>query len=632
MEGVPPDIEPDVIMSKKKKRKGAKSRNKQKTDIETPSGGGKEAIPIAIKSSDSPIVKEGEVLGSKASSINLSDDVAASSVVTPSISTSIKMEKRSFGDLVSLVHEFEKDITQFCSLGEKNSMLVFWNSLSASEKEGFVHGLRFTKRKYNNGNDSENSFEESIDNVKKLSSVSHRNDLLLRWKDLSNKKEMVFHKLCTSKVKKQVEANFGKNRIPFNSSSSLFPVSIEMKRSSELEASVGLKKVGDTIARVLPEGVPISEDNEPVIVNLEKKNNSMQHLAKVKKEKGNFEIDEMVSKQLEEVCNNIVYHFPSKFSHLDIVNNGEFKFNYVDEEIGGNDGKMVVDENVIMKENAKNLNGGLPISDVMLENAKPGIAQEKKDMQQPNSIGVDSIIGEKVSYAEKVSGKILNAANLISVIKKDPKLPDGVVEMSYGDILKGFSPFKTTLYGYFIDKHINFFFNFNKYAHNMWRKYGLEEVMVNDEGIYFFRFSSEHGMISVLEGGVWMIFESALVVRRWTTGNGTGLSHIAWEIGKPLDVDAHTAKMCQDHWGRPAFMRILIEMSASKDWLKEVQVYSSDLTTGERIISKCRVEYAWNPSKCSHYKVYGHKEPKCGILLAKQVREIDNNSKMGKNK
>lgn len=152
-------------------------------------------------------------------------------------------------------------------------------------------------------------------------------------------------------------------------------------------------------------------------------------------------------------------------------------------------------------------------------------------------------------------------------------------------------------------------------------------------------------------------FESALVVRRWTTcvssvkdqhdkvpvwvkifnvpleyWNGVGLSHIAWEIGKPLDVDSHTANMCQNHWGRPAFMRVLIEMSAAKDWLNEIQVYSSDLTTGERIISNCKVEYAWNPSKCSHYKVYGHKDFNCGILIAKQKKEEEERNKLEKGK
>lgn len=428
-----------------------------------------------------------------------------------------------------------------------------------------------------------------------------------------------------------------------------------MKKSSKFEASDGLQKVGETVTHLLPVGVLVSENNDPVVVDLQNLC-SMQSIVKEKKTKGKIEIDEFVSKQLEEVCNEIFFQFPSKFSHLDIVNNGEFKFSYVDLEKDGNDEKMVVDEKVSLKENSRNNNGGLLITDVMLEKANSGKAQVKNVLPQTNNFGVDSKMGEQVSYADKVSGKKLNAANLISVIKKDPSLPEGVVEMPYGDMLKGCSPFKTTLYGYFIDKHVNFF-NVIKFSHNMWKKYELEEVMVNDEGVYFFRFSSEQGLNSILEGGVWMIFDSALVVKRWTTGvssvkgqhdkvpvwvtifnvpleywNGTGLSHIAWEIGKPLDVDAHTASTCQDHWGRPAFMLILIEMSASKEWLKEVHVYSSDLITGEIFLSKCRIEYAWNPSKCSHCKVYGHKDSNCGILLANQIKEIKSNNKMEENK
>ncbi|CAI9278120.1 unnamed protein product [Lactuca saligna] len=324
---------------------------------------------------------------------------------------------------------------------------------------------------------------------------------------------------------------------------------------------------------------------------------------------------------------------------------------YADPDDKGINVQMMVDEDEDNKGSIRNSNGGLLITENMLEQMKNGELKNKVNMITPILPLDESKANEPVSYAEKVSGKKLNAANLISKVKKNAELPEGVVEMPICDILKGCSPFKTTLYGYFIDKHVNFF-NVNKFAHNTWKKHGLEEVMVNDEGIYFFRFSTEQGMNSVLEGGVWMIFDSALVVRRWTTGvssakdqhdkvpvwvkiynvpleywNGTGLSHIAWEIGKPLDVDAHTAKMCQEHWGRPAFMRILIEMSAAKDWLTEVHVYSSDLTTGERILSKCKIEYAWNPSKCSHCKVYGHKDNTCGILIAKEAN-VTVNSKL----
>ncbi|KAL4570389.1 hypothetical protein LXL04_026041 [Taraxacum kok-saghyz] len=97
------------------------------------------------------------------------------------------------------------------------------------------------------------------------------------------------------------------------------------------------------------------------------------------------------------------------------------------------------------------------------------------------------------------------------------------------------------------------------YAMSKWKKHGIEEVMVNDDGFYFFRFSTEQVMIEVLEGGPWIIFDNPIVIR-------SGSSHIAWEFGKPLEVDSWTSNMCNDHWGRPAFMRILMEMSAEKEW------------------------------------------------------------------
>ncbi|KAL7586017.1 hypothetical protein Lser_V15G46367 [Lactuca serriola] len=705
MEGVPPDLEPEVIM--RKKGKNAKVKNKLKFVQDSDSKQfidssqaksvsslvnkfESEAIPInSIIPSEAGIIENSKLVSmasDSSSSMKIEDfnpnclilnsqmspnianlknhdipctlntECSSPSVILHGSNFSIKEEMDSVDVLSHPVAEFEKDIAQFCGIGEKNAMMAFWNGLSVNEKEGFVHGLRFTKKKYNNEIEAEEDKVNAIDDVKKISLVSQRNEMLLNWKDLPDKKkEKIIRKLCTSKVKKLAEANFGKNRIPIKTSSSLFPSSVNMKISSELEASDGLQKVGETVIKLFPEGDPKLNLIEPVSVDLQEIC-SLQYVVKQKKEKRKIEIDEMVSSQLEQVCNEIKFHFPNKFKHIEIGKKGEFNFNYDDPDDKGNNVQMMVDEEEDKKGSIRNSNGGLLITENMLEQMKNGEIKNKANLNDPIMGSDDLKINEPVSYAEKVSGKKLNAANLISKIKKNAELPDGVVEMPICDILKGCSPFKTTLYGYFIDKHVNFF-NVNKFAHNTWKKHGLEEVMVNDEGIYFFRFSTEQGMNSVLEGGVWMIFDSALVVRRWTTGvssakdqhdkvpvwvkiynvpleywNGTGLSHIAWEIGKPLDVDAHTAKMCQEHWGRPAFMRILIEMSAAKEWLKEVQVYSSDLTTGERILSRCKIEYAWNPSKCSHCKVYGHKDNTCGILLAKEVKDIANSESENQNK
>nr|KAJ0220253.1 hypothetical protein LSAT_V11C200101200 [Lactuca sativa] len=163
--------------------------------------------------------------------------------------------------------------------------------------------------------------------------------------------------------------------------------------------------------------------------------------------------------------------------------------------------------------------------------------------------------------------------------------------------------------------------------------------MVNDEGFFFFKFDSKEGMMSVLEGGPWLINNVPMFVQRWRPGlvlskpqinfvhvwvkvfnvpleywNNKGITLIANEIGKPIAMDKITQKMCNDHWGRPAFMRFLMEMIEESEWIKELSVVSIDFGTGEKVESKCRVEYAWRPDVCTHCKIYGHKNSNCGIL------------------
>ncbi|KAL4582207.1 hypothetical protein LXL04_006749 [Taraxacum kok-saghyz] len=283
------------------------------------------------------------------------------------------------------------------------------------------------------------------------------------------------------------------------------------------------------------------------------------------------------------------------------------------------------EENQLKKASVDTIDKNKPENNIVADKEKR--EEGKIEMQEP------------MSYADKV-GKKRHKASLFSVIKKDPKLKVGEVEMPIADILKGSEPYSTTIYGYFIEKRVNYF-NMNKYGMSKWKQFGIEEVMVNEADIYFFRFSSEQGVKGVLEGGPWLVFDNPIIIRRWAPGlnmskaqhnvvpvwvkifnvpleywNETRINHIAWETGKPLEADSWTANMCNSHWGRPAFMRILMEISAEKDWLKELNVFSRDIMTDERIQAKCKIEYAWTPSKCSHCKVFGHRDSTCGILIA----------------
>ncbi|CAI9261357.1 unnamed protein product [Lactuca saligna] len=244
----------------------------------------------------------------------------------------------------------------------------------------------------------------------------------------------------------------------------------------------------------------------------------------------------------------------------------------------------------------------------------------------------------KKSYARMVEPTNIAVDLNIKVIPKEDGKPKGKVELPYADLMLGGAPYHATLYGFFVGKKLAFP-TVNHFSFKMWKIFGLKDVMVNDEGFFFFKFDSKEGMMNVLEGGPWLINNVPMFVQRWRPGlvlskpqinsvpvwvkvfnvpleywNSKGITLIANEIGKPIAMDKITQKMCNEHWGRPAFMRFLVEMSAEADWMKELSVVSIDFGTGEKVESKCRVEYAWRPDVCNHCKIYGHKDSNCGIL------------------
>ncbi|CAI9259090.1 unnamed protein product [Lactuca saligna] len=244
----------------------------------------------------------------------------------------------------------------------------------------------------------------------------------------------------------------------------------------------------------------------------------------------------------------------------------------------------------------------------------------------------------KKSYARMVDSTN-NVVDLnIKVIPKVDGKPNGKVELPYADLMLGGAPYHATLYGFFVGKKLAFP-TVNHFSFKMWKIFGLKDILVNDEGFFFFKFDSKEGMMNVLEGGPWLINNVPMFVQRWRPGlvlskpqinsvpvwvkvfnvpleywNSKGITLIANEIGKPIAMDKITQKMCNEHWGRPAFMRFLVEMSVEVEWMKELSVVSIDFGTGEKVESKCRVEYAWRPDVCNHCKVYGHKNSNCGIL------------------
>ena len=59
------------------------------------------------------------------------------------------------------------------------------------------------------------------------------------------------------------------------------------------------------------------------------------------------------------------------------------------------------------------------------------------------------------------------------------------------------SRFDNTLYGYFLGKRIAFPV-VDYYVRNAWAKYGIQKVMMNAKGFFFFQFTSQKGVEDVL--------------------------------------------------------------------------------------------------------------------------------------
>ncbi|GJR07444.1 zinc knuckle CX2CX4HX4C containing protein [Tanacetum coccineum] len=89
--------------------------------------------------------------------------------------------------------------------------------------------------------------------------------------------------------------------------------------------------------------------------------------------------------------------------------------------------------------------------------------------------------------------------------------------------------------------------------------------------------------------------------------NVEGISRIASRIGTPIIMDKVTTFMCERRYRRASFARVLIEVDDAKGIVDNVEIWYKKLNR----TMKLRVEYAWQPSLCSHCCVFGHSFKGC---------------------
>ncbi|GJS84798.1 zinc knuckle CX2CX4HX4C containing protein [Tanacetum coccineum] len=122
-----------------------------------------------------------------------------------------------------------------------------------------------------------------------------------------------------------------------------------------------------------------------------------------------------------------------------------------------------------------------------------------------------------------------------------------------------------TLVGYFVGLKMSHK-EILGHLRRMWRAYQLDEVIINDYGLYFLKFKSDEGMQYILENGPWLVDGLPLFIQKWEAG------------------------------------MVLIEVDADLGLSDKIEVWYKSF----RRSMELRVEYPWKPLVCSHCKVFGH--------------------------
>ncbi|XP_071705361.1 uncharacterized protein [Rutidosis leptorrhynchoides] len=238
----------------------------------------------------------------------------------------------------------------------------------------------------------------------------------------------------------------------------------------------------------------------------------------------------------------------------------------------------------------------------------------------------------------------LNALNTLQPQKKvnfrfmetQKSLEDDIdVEIPLSSVLETQERYRHTIYGYFLGKRVAYPVVHN-YVMNVWKKYGIEKVMMNAKGFFFFKFTTETGMNGVLENGPWIIRTIPIILNKWSPEitlmkedlkrvpvwvklhdiplagfTEDGLSSIASKVGIPIMLDSYTSSMCQDAWGRPNYARAMLEVTAESDPKESLKIAIPNPKGDTKTISIVKVEYEWKPPRCDNCKIFGHRDAQC---------------------
>ncbi|XP_021996273.1 uncharacterized protein LOC110893474 [Helianthus annuus] len=101
-----------------------------------------------------------------------------------------------------------------------------------------------------------------------------------------------------------------------------------------------------------------------------------------------------------------------------------------------------------------------------------------------------------------------------------------------------------------------------------------------------------------------------------------GLSLLASKVGIPKRLDAYTADMCIDNWGRTSYARALVEINADNELKNHVIVAIPKMDEEGFVKESIKVEYEWKPQRCDICCLFGHNNSSCPRIHKDKAKQV----------
>ncbi|GKA54149.1 hypothetical protein Tco_0753098 [Tanacetum coccineum] len=267
-------------------------------------------------------------------------------------------------------------------------------------------------------------------------------------------------------------------------------------------------------------------------------------------------------------------------------------------------------------------------------------------MKSPDTVVNTSSIPQPKSFVSTLNAEKKTSKINFGVLFNEDHVDNANFVLLVENVEIAHNRFANSLVVLFVGKSVAFPLVQN-YVINTWSKFGFQKVMLDHDGVFYFKFTFTTGLEQVLEQGPWMIRNQPLILNKWAPNlvlskdevskvpvwvkihkvpvvaySEDGLSLIASQIRKPIMLDAFTSAMHNKLWERIGFACAVFEVSADKDLKKEVTMVVLILNGEGHTMERMVVEYEWTPLCCSDCHVFRHNIHECPKQVVEPVNEM----------